>query len=57
MEESVRILASVADALFPPLKDKALLSIKEGDALSAQLYEYAGGSSDEVMLKVLHHLI
>jgi hypothetical protein len=51
MEAQVRVLASVADALFPPLKDKALISAKDGDELSAQLYVYAGGSSDEIMLK------
>lgn len=52
MEDRVRVLASVADALFPPLKNKALLSLKDGDELSAQLYSISGGDSDELVLKV-----
>ncbi len=51
MEERLRVLASVADALFPPLKDKALESMRGGDDLSAQFYEFSGGGSDEMLLK------
>lgn len=51
MEDRVRALASVADALFPPLRDKALESRRAGDDLSAYFYEFSGGSSDELNLK------
>ena len=52
MEERCRVLAAVADALFPPLKDQALLSLGAGDELTARLYEVSGGGSEEVLLKV-----
>lgn len=52
MEQRIRVLSSVADALFPPLKDAALDSIRSGDDVSAQLLEFSGGSCDEYMLKV-----
>ena len=52
MDARARVVAAVAQALFPPLAGAAAEARAFGDAPAAELYSFDGGTSQALVLTV-----